>query len=102
MEDVLDLYAEARDPKRPVVCIDEGPTQLVREVREPIPTEPGQTERYDYEYRRNGTANLFVFLDAHRPRRHVKATDHRIARYFAFCMRDLVDAHTQMLTGFAW
>jgi len=66
MEDVLDLYAEAPDPKRPVVCFDESPTQLIGEVREPIPAEPEQIERYDYEYRRNGTANLFAFLDAHR------------------------------------
>ena len=67
MEDVLDLYAEAPDPKRPVVCFDESPTQLIGEVRQPIPAEPGQIERYDCEYKRNGTANLFVFLDAHRP-----------------------------------
>ena len=75
MEDVLDLYAEAPDPKHPVVCFDESPTQLIGEVRQPIPAEPGQPERYDCEYRRNGTANLFVFLDAHRPWRHVKVTD---------------------------
>jgi hypothetical protein len=67
MEDVLDLYAEEADPRHPVVCFDESPTQLIGEVREPIPAEPGQPERYDCEYRRNGTTNLFVFLDAHRP-----------------------------------
>ncbi len=67
MEDVLDLYAEPPDPKRPVVCFDESPTQLIGEARQPIPAAPGQLERYDYEYRRNGTVNLFVFLDAHRP-----------------------------------
>src|SRR5438046_7270864 len=67
MENVLDLYAEEPDPKRPVVCFDESPTQLIGEVREPIPAEPGQIERYDCEYKRNGTANLFVFLDVHRP-----------------------------------
>jgi transposase len=93
MEDVLDLYAEAPDPKRPVVCFDESPTQLIGEVRQPIPTRPGQLERYDCEYRRNGTANLFVFLDAHQPRRTVKVTDRRTARDFAQCMRDLVDLH---------
>ena len=53
MEDVLDLYAEAPDPQRPVVCFDESPTQLVGEVRQPIPAEPGKLERYDCEYRRN-------------------------------------------------
>jgi transposase len=93
MEDVLDLYAEEADPKRPVVCFDESPTQLIGEVREPIPAEPGQLERYDCEYRRNGTANLFVFLDAHRSWRHVKVTDQRTARDFAVCMRDLTDTH---------
>jgi transposase len=93
MEDVLDLYAEEADPKRPVVCFDESPTQLIGEVREPIPAEPGQPERYDCEYRRNGTANLFVFLDAHRSWRHVKVTDRRTAQDFAVCMRDLADTH---------
>jgi transposase len=93
MEDVLDLYAEEADPKNPVVCFDESPTQLIGEVRQPIPPAPGQPERYDCEYRRNGTANLFVFLDAHKSWRHVKVTDQRAARDFAFCMRDLVDTH---------
>src|SRR6202795_2908346 len=91
MEDVLDLYAEAPDPKRPVVCFDESPTQLIGEVRQPIPAVPGQLARYDCEYRRNGTVNLFVFLDAHRPWRRVKVTDHRTGRDFAQCMRELVD-----------
>jgi len=93
MEDVLDLYAEAADPRHPVVCFDESPTQLIGEVRQPIPAEPGQPERYDCEYRRNGTANLFVFLDAHKSWRHVKVTDHRKSEDFAACMRDLVDTH---------
>src|SRR5246500_1990621 len=93
MEDVLDLYAEAPDPKRPVVCFDESPTQLIGEVRQPIPATPGQLERYDCEYRRKGTANLFVFLDAHQPWRTVKVTDSRTACDFAECMRDLVDLH---------
>ena len=93
MEDVLDLYAEPPDPKRPVVCFDESPTQLIGEARQPIPAAPGQLERYDYEYRRNGTVNLFVFLDAHRPWRRVKVTDQRTARDFAECMRELVDLH---------
>ena len=93
MEDVLDLYAEAPDPKRPVVCFDESPTQLNGEVRQPVPAAPGQLERYDCKYRRNGTANLFVFLDAHHPWRKVKVTDRRTARDFAECMRELVDVH---------
>ncbi len=93
MEDVLDLYAEAPDPERPVVCFDETPVQLIGEVRQPIPVEPGQLERYDYEYRRNGTVNLFVFLDVNRPWRKVKVTQRRTARDYAHCMRDLVDVH---------
>jgi transposase len=93
MEDVLDLYAEEPDPKRPVVCFDESPTQMIGEVREPIPAKPGQLERYDCEYKRNGTANLFIFLDVHRPWRKVKVTDRRAAEDFATCMRDLTDLH---------
>jgi transposase len=93
MEDVLDLYTGSADPKRPVVCFDESPTQLIGETRQPIPAAPGQPERYDYEYHRNGTANLFVFLDAHRSWRHVKVTEQRTAKDFALCMRDLVDTH---------
>jgi transposase len=93
MEDVLDLYAETPDPERPVVCFDESPTQLIGEVRQPIPATPGQIERYDCEYCRNGTVNLFVFLDAHKPWRNVKVTEHRAATDFAECMRDLVDVH---------
>jgi transposase len=93
MEDVLDLYAEAPDPKRPVVCFDESPVQLIGEVRQPIPAMPGQLERYDYEYRRNGTVNLFVVLDVHRPWRKVKLTERRAAEDYAKCMRELVDVH---------
>jgi transposase len=93
MEDVLDLYAEAPDRQRPVVCFDESPIQLIGEVRQPIPAKPGQIERYDCEYRRNGTANLFVFLDVNRPWRKVKVTGRRAAEDFAACMRDLTDVH---------
>ena len=93
MEDVLDLYAQAPDPKQPVICFDESPTQLIGEVRPPIPAQPGQRERYDCEYRRNGTVNLFVFLDTQRPWRKVKITDRRTAVDFAVCMRDLTDTH---------
>ena len=93
MEDVLDLYAEAPDPKRPVVCFDESPVQLIGEVRQPIPAQPGQLERYDYEYRRDGTVNLFVCVDVNRPWRKVKVTKRRAAEDYAQCMRELVDAH---------
>ena len=77
MEDVLDLYAEPPDPQHPVVCFDESPVQLIGETRQPLPATPGQIERVDYEYRRCGTVNLFVVLDAHRPWRRVNG--HRAA-----------------------
>ena len=93
MEDVLDLYAERANCKRPVVCFDETPVQLIGERRMPIPAEPGRVHRFDYEYRRNGTANLFVFVDANRSWRHVKVTERRTTLDFAECMRDLVDIH---------
>ena len=93
MEDVLDLYAEVPNPKRPVVCFDESPVQLIGEVRQPIPAEPGRLERYDCEYRRNGTVNLFVVLDVHRPWRKVKVTERRAAEDYAQCLRELVDVH---------
>jgi transposase len=93
MEDVLDLYAEAPDPKRPVVCFDESPVQLIGETRQPIPPEPGQLERYDYEYRRNGTVNLFIVFEPHRPWRKIKVTEQRTAIDFAECMRELVDVY---------
>jgi hypothetical protein len=67
------------------------PDQLIGEVRQPIPPEPGKVERYDYEYRRHGTLNLFVLLDAHRPWRKVTVSKRRTAGDFAVCMRDLVD-----------
>jgi transposase len=93
MEDVLDLYAEPPDERRPVVCFDETPRQLIGESRVPIAAKPGKPARVDYEYVRNGTANVFMFVDAHRPWRHAKVTDRRTSRDFAECMRDLVDKH---------
>ena len=93
MEDILALYAETPDPKRPVVCFDETPRQLIGEARVPIQAEPGKRARYDYEYVRYGTANVFMFIDAHRAWRHAKVTDRRTCADFAECMRDLVDVH---------
>ena len=92
MEDVLDIYTE-QSPKTPVVCFDETPVQLIGETRLPVLPQPGKTARYDYEYRRNGTANVFMFLDAHRPWRHAKVTRRRTNIDFAECMRELVDIH---------
>lgn len=93
MEDILDLYAEPPDPRRPVVCFDESPTQLIGETRSPQPMQPGRPVRYDYEYKRNGTTNLFIFFDRHRRWRHVDVTDHRANKDFAHRMKDLVDIH---------
>ena len=93
MEDVLSLYTEPADPSRPVICFDETPVQLIGETRVPIAARPGQPERVDYEYRRNGTANLFVYLDAHQPWRHVEVTPRRTALDFAQRMYDLAFVH---------
>lgn len=93
MEDVLDLYADLPRRDEPVVCFDESPVQLIGEVRSPKPVARGLPAQFDYEYRRNGTANLFVMLDAHKPWRNVKVTDRRSSADFAECMRELVDEH---------
>jgi DDE superfamily endonuclease len=93
MEDVLDLYGESFDPKRPQVCFDERPYQLVAETRLPLAGGPGQPERYDYEYQRKGTCNLFTFFQPLADWRHVKVTQHRTKQDFAHCMKELVDVH---------
>ena len=91
MEDVLDLYAEPYDPQRPVVCFDETSTQLLSDTRPPIPVEPGRPRREDYEYRREGTRNLFLFIEPLAGWRHVTVTERRTAWEFAQQMRWLVD-----------
>ena len=93
MEDILDLYAEPYDPRDPVVCVDESPYQLVSEVRQPLPIAPGRSVRYDYEYSREGTCNLCMFLQPLQGWRHSKVTARRTAQDFAYCMQDLVDHH---------
>ena len=93
MEDVLDLYAEPVDPKRPRVCFDECPYQLISEVRQPLPAKPGYPLRYDYEYKREGTCNLFMFVRPETGWRHVEVTDRRTKQDFAHCMKDLVDRY---------
>lgn len=93
MEDVLELYAEAYDPRYPVVCFDESPYQLIREVRIPLPVECGKPARYDYEYRREGTCNLFMFFQPLVGWRHIKVTARRTAKDYAECMKELVDEH---------
>ena len=79
MEDILELYAEEYMPDYPVVCFDESPYQLISETRTPIPAEPGQPERVDYEYRREGTCNLFLHVEPLRGWRHVEVTERRTA-----------------------
>jgi hypothetical protein len=93
MEDVLDLYAAPPDPTRPRVCFDERPVQLIGETRVPLPTAPGQPARFDYEYERKGTANLFVHFCPDRGWRHVDVTERRTKHDFAHQMRALVDEH---------
>jgi transposase len=93
MEDVLDLYAEPYSSFRPVVCFDERPVQLLGEVRQPLPPQPGQPQRIDYEYHRNGTCNLFTYFQPLAGWRHVEVTDRRTKQDFAYCMKSLVDVH---------
>jgi len=91
MEHILDLYEMPYDPKRPKVCFDESNKQLIEETRAPLPARPGQVHRYDYEYRRNGTRNLFLFFEPLAAWRHVEVTEHRTAQDFAHQIRWLVD-----------
>jgi hypothetical protein len=93
MEDILDLYAEPYCPDYPVVCFDEIPYQLVSETRKPLPLEPGKPVRYDYEYRREGTCNLFMFLEPLAGWRHVKVTARRTKQDFAVCLNEMIDVH---------
>jgi DDE superfamily endonuclease len=91
MEDVLELYAEPYDPARPKVNFDEASKQLIAETRQPLPPQPGQPQRYDYEYQRNGTRNLFLFTEPQAGFRHIKVTDQRTMIDFAHQMKWLVD-----------
>ena len=91
MEDVLALYTQPEDPKRPLVCMDEVPKQLLSDVRDPIPAQSGQPLRMDYEYQRNGVANLFMFFEPFRGQRHVKVTHTRTRLDWAEAMRGLSD-----------
>ena len=91
MEDVLDLYAEPPDRRRPWVCFDEKPYQLLGHTREPLPVAPGKAQRIDYEYKREGTCNLFLFFDPHRRWRRLEVTESRTAADFAHQMKWLVD-----------
>jgi len=92
MENVLEVYHRPYDPKRPVVCMDEKPRQLVKETRRGLVGRPGRAERYDYEYERNGTANLFLFCEPLRGWRRVEVRSRRTKRDWATEVRRLVDA----------
>jgi DDE superfamily endonuclease len=93
MEDVLEVYTRPYDPSRPQVCLDEKNKQLVREVREPLAAKPGRAARHDYEYERNGTANLFIVCEPLAGWRHLKVTDRRTKIDWAQCIKELVDVH---------
>ena len=93
MEDVLAVYTRPRDPDHPLVCLDETSKQLLAETRVPIPMKPGRPARCDYEYERNGTANLFMMFAPLEGWRHVKVTDRHTAVDYAHVLKDLADVH---------
>jgi len=93
MEDVLEVYQRPHDPERPLVCVDETSKQLIAETRVPIAAKPGRAVRYDYEYRRNGTANLFMMFAPLEGWRHVKVTNHHTALDYAQVLKELSDVH---------
>lgn len=91
MEDVLEVYTQPYDPKRPQVCMDETNKQLLSEVREPLPSQPGQAQRVDYEYQREGVADLFMFFEPLVGKRFVQVTDQRTRKDWAHAMKTLAD-----------
>jgi uncharacterized small protein (DUF1192 family) len=93
MEDILEVYQRPYDPQRPLVCLDETSKQLIDETRVPIAAKPGQPGRHDYEYRRNGTANLFMMFAPLEGWRHVKVTDRHTAVDYAQVLKELSDTH---------
>ena len=100
MEDVLDLYAEPYDPTRPTVTFDETSKQLIGETRPPLPAQPGHPARYDYEYKRNGTRDIFLFCEPQAGWRHVAVTAQRTMEDFAHQLKWLVDErypHAEMI-----
>jgi DDE superfamily endonuclease len=93
MEDILGVYQRPHDPQRPLVCFDETSKQLTKETRIPIPAAPGRTARHDYEYERNGVANLFMMFAPLEGWRNVKVTDRHAAIDYAHALKDLSDVH---------
>jgi hypothetical protein len=93
MEDILDVYQRPCDPQRPLVCLDETSKQLTAETRVAIAAKPGHPARHDYEYQRNGTANLFMIFAPLEGWRHVKVTDRHTALDYAQVLKELSDMH---------
>jgi len=93
MEDVLEVYQRPEDARSPLICFDETPGQLISEMRQSIPVIKGHPERYDYEYRREGTANLFIFFAPLLNWRHIKVTDQHTKADWAICIDELVHHH---------
>jgi transposase len=91
MENVLDVYTQPNDSKRPQVCMDETSKQLLADVQEPLPVQPGQPQRVDYEYKREGVADLFMFFEPLAGKRYVKVTDQRTRKDWAIAMQELSD-----------
>ena len=92
MEDVLEVYQRPRDPQKPLVCLDEASKQLLTDTREPIPMTQGRSVRADYEYERNGTANLFMVFAPLEGQRHIKLTDRRTAIDYAHLLQEIANA----------
>lgn len=93
MEDILDVYKRPFDPDFPLVCMDETTKQLTKETRKPRRTQPGRAARYDYEYRRNGVSNVFMFFEAFKGKRYIKVTERRTKVDWAIQIKDLLDNH---------
>ena len=102
MEDVLEVYKKPYDSKRPVVCMDESSKQLIKEVRQPLSAQPGEPERYDTEYERNGVSNLFIFFDPLAGWRHVDVTNQRTAIDWAYQIRDWVEVYYPDASLITW
>jgi transposase len=91
MEEVLDIYKRAYDPKHPVVCMDESSKQLIREIRQSLPMKPGNVEKFDTEYERNGTASIFIAFEPLQGLRFTKITEQRTRTDWAYYIKEIVD-----------
>jgi transposase len=91
MEEILDIYKQAYDPKHPVICMDESSKQLINEIRRPLPMKPGDVEKFDTEYERNGTASIFMAFEPLQGLRFTKTTEQRTRTDWAYYIREIVD-----------